>query len=122
MPERRFAITATDRYLGVFKAFVEAGWQPVKLFTAPTGERISHNKATIAYARSLGLDIQLSPLDQAAMVDLQARDCELLVLASYQWRIGDWAPYLRYAINFHPSPLPRYRWCRRCWTGKSAGP
>ncbi len=109
MPERRFAITATDRYLGVFKAFVEAGWQPVKLFTAPTDERISHNKATIAYARSLGLDIQLSPLDQAAMVDLQARDCELLVLASYQWRIGDWAPYLRYAINFHPSPLPRYR-------------
>jgi len=81
----------------------------VKLFTAPTDERISHNKATIAYARSLGLDIQLSRMDQASLADLNARDCELLVVASYQWRIGDWTPYLRYAVNFHPSLLPRYR-------------
>ena len=48
MAARRFAITATDRYLGVFKAFVEAGWAPVKLFTAPTDDRLFHNKATIA--------------------------------------------------------------------------
>lgn len=109
MAARRFAITATDRYIGVFKAFVEAGWEPVKLFTAPTDDRLFHNKATIAYASSLGLDIQLSPLDEAALADLGQRQCELLVVASYQWRIGDWAPHLPHAINFHPSPLPLYR-------------
>jgi len=38
--------------------------------------------------------------------DLRERGCDVLVVASYDWRIGNWPAYLKYAINFHPSPLP----------------
>jgi methionyl-tRNA formyltransferase len=27
-------------------------------------------------------------------------------VASYRWRIPEWRSHLRYAVNFHPSPLP----------------
>jgi methionyl-tRNA formyltransferase len=37
---------------------------------------------------------------------LAAQDCDAIVVASYNQKIGDWTPYLRYAVNFHPSPLP----------------
>lgn len=106
---KRFAITATDRYLPVLEAFVAKGWLPHKLFTVPTDERLHSNKAVIARAQALGMQIQLSRLDDAALLDLQRADCDALIVASYPWRIGDWRPYLRYAVNFHPSPLPSYR-------------
>jgi methionyl-tRNA formyltransferase len=40
---------------------------------------------------------------------LTDRGCDVLVVASYEWRIGDWRPHLKYAVNFHPAPLPRGR-------------
>ena len=105
----RFAIAAADRYISVFEAFVDAGWQPVKLFTVPLDNIVNHNQATIQYANSLGIEVQLSRVTERDLQDLQARDCEVLVIASYNWRIPDWQAYLRHAINFHPSPLPTGR-------------
>ena len=105
----RFAITATDRYLGVFEAFLNAGWKPVKLFTAPVDNRMSHNKEVIKKAQTLEIPIQLSRLQDIDLEDLKNRGCEILIVASYQWRIGDWGRYLPYAVNFHPSPLPAGR-------------
>lgn len=105
----RFAITATDRYQGVFEAFLEAGWQPVKLFSAPLNNRTEFNQSVLARAQALGIDVQLSPMQEHDLQDLALRGCDLLVVASYNWRIGNWRPYLRHAINFHPSPLPEGR-------------
>ena len=105
----RFAITATDRYLGVFDAFIEAGWEPVKLFTAPLDNRTEFNQAVVERAQGLHIDVQLSRMQERDLQDLALRGCDLLVVASYNWRIGDWRPYLRHAINFHPSPLPEGR-------------
>ncbi|HTD03627.1 formyltransferase family protein [Undibacterium sp.] len=102
----RFAIAAADRYIGVFQAFVDAGWDPVKLFTVPLDNVVNHNQAVIQYAADLNMDIQLSRMSTQDLQDLQARDCEVLIVASYNWRVPDWRPYLRHAINFHPSPLP----------------
>jgi len=109
MGRRRFAITASDRYFHVFKAFVDAGWEPVKLFSAPINSHMASNKMVIDLAHQLKLPIQLSRMNDKDMADLKELDCELLVLASYQWRIGDWQKYLSRAINFHPAPLPGYR-------------
>jgi methionyl-tRNA formyltransferase len=100
----QFAITATDPYLCVFETFVNAGWRPVKLFTT-----LHHNKAVVEYAQRLGLDVQFSRMNENDLKDLALRGCEALVVASYDWRIGDWRPYLKYAVNFHPSPLPEGR-------------
>jgi methionyl-tRNA formyltransferase len=100
----RFAITATDPYLPVFEAFVNAGWQPVKLFTT-----LHQNKAVIEYAQRLSIDVQFSPMRETDLKDIALRGADALIVASYDWRIGDWTPYLKYAVNFHPSLLPEGR-------------
>ena len=105
----RFAITCIDRYLGVFESFLNAGWEPVRLFTVPLDNRLDHNKAVIARAESLQVPVQISRMQQCDLQDLARTGCDALVVASYNWRIGDWTPYLQYAVNFHPSPLPTGR-------------
>ena len=105
----RFAVTATDRYLNIFQILVERGWTPVKVFTGKVDDRIHRNSAVLDYARRLKLDVQISRLTDTNLRELRDLGCEALVVASYEWRIGDWRPYLKYAVNFHPAPLPRGR-------------
>lgn len=102
----KFAIACSDRYQGVFDAFLARGWEPLKLFTAPVDQRLHKNRSVIDLASRLRLDIQLSRLTERDLNDLAARGCQVLIVASYPWRIGDWRPHLDAAINFHPSPLP----------------
>jgi methionyl-tRNA formyltransferase len=105
----QFAITAIDRYLGVFEAFVDAGWTPLKLFTVPTKSELDNQSAVMGLAERHGATIQLSRMTGADLADLNARGCDALIVASYDWPIGDWTPYLKYAVNFHSSPLPDAR-------------
>ncbi len=105
----RFAITASDRYMGIFEAFVNAGWQPVKLFTSHEDHRTCHSKAVVEYAQRLALDVQFSRLSESDLQELALQGCDILIIASYAWRVPDWRPYLKYAINFHPSLLPDSR-------------
>ena len=109
MSARRFAITASDRYIGVFKAFIENGWEPVKLFSTPANDHLTCSKLIFELAQSHKIPIQVSRMVDRDLADLQLLDCELLVIASYPWRIGRWERFLRRAINFHPAPLPNYR-------------
>jgi methionyl-tRNA formyltransferase len=102
----RFAITCVDRCLTVFDALLTEGWEPVKLFTIPPGPMVSANSATIARAVELKIPIQISRMGDDDLADLASRGCEALICASYNWKIGDWRPHLRYGLNFHPSPLP----------------
>jgi methionyl-tRNA formyltransferase len=105
----RFAITCCDRYLSVFEEFLAAGWEPVKLFSVPATNFLDANARCVGLAARHGIDVQLTRMRQDDLMDLQARGCEALIVASYNWRIGDWRPYLKYAVNFHPSPLPLAR-------------
>lgn len=102
----RFAIASTDRYLGVFDAFLKAGWEPVKLFVTPGDGTSDPNRAIIARATKLKLDVQASRMTQRDLRDLAERKCDALVVATYEWRICDWRPFLGHAVNFHCSPLP----------------
>jgi methionyl-tRNA formyltransferase len=105
----RFAITLSDRYLGVFDALLRAGWQPVRMFGAPADGRMFRNLACMERAQNLKLPLQLSRIADDDLKRLGDQDCQLLVVASYPWRIGAWQAHLPYAINFHPSLLPAYR-------------
>ena len=104
-----FAITATDRFLGVFEAFVTTGWKPLKLFTTPMVHPLSNQQAVIAYAQKHNAAIQLSQMTERDLAQLRDQGCEALIVASYDWKIPDWRPYLKYAVNFHSSPLPEGR-------------
>ena len=105
----RFAITCVDRCLPVFNALLAEGWEPVKLFTIPYGPLVSANGATVARAVDLNIPIQISRMQDRDLKALADLGCEALICASYNWKIGDWRPHLRYGLNFHPSPLPLAR-------------
>jgi methionyl-tRNA formyltransferase len=102
----RFAITGSDRYLGVFEAFLKSGWKPIKLFIVPVVGPLDSNQAIVSRATQLELEVQGSRMSENDLADLANRGCEALVVAGYDWRIGDWRPSLSYAVNFHCSPLP----------------
>lgn len=100
----RFAIAAGDQYLGVFETLVHAGWKPLKLFSMPEDHR-----RVAAFARRQNAAIQLSRITERDMLELREQGCDALIVACYNWRIGDWRPFLKYAVNFHCSPLPNGR-------------
>ena len=107
-PSMKFAIATSDGYQRVLDAFLSAGWQLEKLFVS-SGDWLNDNKQVIASALELGVDVQHSPVTSRDLADLGRRDCLALVVASYRWKIPEWSPNLKYAVNFHPSPLPEGR-------------
>jgi len=102
----RFAITGCDRYLNIFEAFLHAGWEPVKLFSVPASNLLDANNRIVKLAERRGVDVQMTRMQDTDLAELGERGCDALIVASYNWRIGDWSPHLKYAVNFHPSPLP----------------
>lgn len=103
-----FAIAVSDGYRSVLEAFLAAGGTLAKLFVPP-GDHLNDTKEVVARALELGAKIQVSPATQADLEALGQEGCEALVVASYPWRIPAWEQHLRYAVNFHPSPLPEGR-------------
>jgi len=105
----RFAITLTDRFKVLLDLALQAGWQPLKIFTSPLDGQIHDNRQVIEQAARLGIPVQLSPMTEADLAALAAQGCDVLLLGSYDWKVPNWRPYLAHAVNFHPSPLPEAR-------------
>jgi methionyl-tRNA formyltransferase len=105
----RFAITGCDGSLGVWGEFIRAGWEPVKLFSFSTLDSLESNHKIIEFAQSKHINVQVSRITESDLQNLGEKGCEALIVAGYKWRIGDWRPYLKHAVNFHPSPLPEAR-------------
>jgi methionyl-tRNA formyltransferase len=101
----RFAIATADKHEGVFHALKACGWKPVKLFTFSLQQQCM-GTAVAAAAAKLGVPVQTSRLGDDDLAQLKELDCDVLVVANYRWRVGDWRPHLKHAVNFHPSPLP----------------
>ena len=83
----RFAIATVDGYLGVFTAFVHAGWTPVKLFSVPVRNEFGNQQAVIAFAEQNKAAIQLSRMNERDLQRLRDDGCEILIVASYDWKI-----------------------------------
>ena len=107
--KRRFAITGADRCVGVLDAFVQNGWEPLTLFTMPTDDVLDTNTTIVRRAQELGMRIQMSRIDERALAHLADVGCDVLVVAGYPCRIEGWQRHVSFAVNFHPSLLPRYR-------------
>ena len=104
----KFAIATNDAYQCVLESFLKAGWQLDKLFISPSNW-LYDNKQVVARALELGAAIQYSPINKQDLADLGTRGCSTLIVACYQWKIPEWSEDLKYAVNFHPSPLPEGR-------------
>jgi methionyl-tRNA formyltransferase len=102
----RFAFAGIDFLGGVFDALVEAGWEPLRLFTRPCDGIYDFNDVIVAKARKLRLPIQLSPPTAADFRTLADQRCDALVVAGYPWLVRGWQDRVTYGLNFHPSPLP----------------
>lgn len=105
----RFAIATSDNASGIFNEFLRAGWEPVKLFAVPVQGSLDSSQNVIALAQSKHISVQVSRMTEPDLADLGESGCEALIVADYKWRIGNWRPHLKYAANFHPSPLPEAR-------------
>jgi methionyl-tRNA formyltransferase len=105
----RFAFAGIDFLADAFDGFVAAGWRPIKLFTRPCDGVHDFNERIVAEAATRKLPIQMSRITPADLAALGQAGCECLVVAGYPWRIPPWREHLRYALNFHPSPLPEGR-------------
>jgi methionyl-tRNA formyltransferase len=105
----RFAYAGFDRWCGVFDALVASGWEPVELFTLPVDHQLDFNDELVSQAIERRLPVQISRITEDDLCRLGTRDCDALVVAGYPWRVPDWQAHLRYAINFHPAPLPEGR-------------
>ncbi|MDQ7980256.1 formyltransferase family protein [Paraburkholderia sp. SARCC-3016] len=105
----RFAFAGFDRWRVVFDTFVAAGWEPVALFTIPVDNQTDFNNEIIQRAQKLNIPVQLSRIVQDDLHRLSRQQCDALIVSGYAWRIPDWREHLRYAANFHPSPLPEGR-------------
>lgn len=102
----KFAIATNDAYQGVLEAFLKAGWQLEKLFVSPETWMYS-NTQVIARALELGAAVQYSPISSRDLEELGGHVA--LIVACYQWKIPRWSADIKYAVNFHPSPLPEGR-------------
>lgn len=105
----KFAIATSDYYLGLFDAFVAAGWTPVRLFAFKSDDEFCAWQATALYAEQLGIETQFTKITVNDLAELREQGCEALIIASYPWRVPEWRPYLSFAVNFHCSPLPLAR-------------
>jgi methionyl-tRNA formyltransferase len=104
----KFAIATNDAYQCVLETFLKAGWKLEKLFISPSNW-LYDNKQVVARALELGASIQHSPISDRDLADLGDRGCTALIVACYQWKVPDWSAHIKYAVNFHPSPLPEGR-------------
>jgi methionyl-tRNA formyltransferase len=105
----RFAFAGFDRWRVVFDAFVAHGWEPVALYTQPFDNGLDFNDELVARARHHDIPVQLSKIRPDDLRALEQRDCDALIVSGYEWKIPDWSAHLRYAVNFHPAPLPEGR-------------
>jgi methionyl-tRNA formyltransferase len=105
----RFAFAGFDRWRVVFEAFVAHGWEPVALYTQQFDNGLDFNKEMVACAKHHNIPVQLSKIRSDDLRALEQRNCDALIVSGYDWRIPDWSAHLRYAVNFHPAPLPEAR-------------
>lgn len=104
----KFSIATNDAYQCVLDAFLKSGWQLEKLFLSPDNHLYS-NQQVIARALELGAAIQYSPISSHDLAEMHTCGCDVLIVACYNWKIPPWHDHIRYAVNFHPSPLPEAR-------------
>ncbi len=104
----KFAFAGIDFLGPVFEGLIQAGWEPIKLFTRPCDGIYDHNETVVARARSLRIPMQLSRLLPADLETLHKRHGRdwALVVAGYPWLVTGWQGRAAYALNVHPSPLP----------------
>ena len=105
----RIAYCGYDFFYTCLDGLLEEGHELVELFTWPTDNEYDFNEQVLRIAQSKKARITLSPINKVDLVRLHDSRVDLLISAAYPYKIPDWTPFLRYALNVHPSLLPEGR-------------
>lgn len=106
----RVAFFGNDIFLGCLHLLLATeACRVVKVFSVAYGEQ-EYDLARFArrLARESGIPVQTTPALPCDLEALQRRGCEAIISAGYAYKIPPWCGgSIRYAVNIHPSLLPR---------------
>lgn len=103
----RFAFCGDDTFLNVLQALA-GEHEFLTLFRGP-GRGEAGSAGVLRAAREAGANTVTEAVSRPDAEALRRAGCDVLVAASYPAKIPDLAGYVPYAMNVHPSILPRGR-------------
>jgi methionyl-tRNA formyltransferase len=108
----KIAYCGYDFFHACLGDLIDSGHVLSELFTFPADNQYDFNDKVFALAQGVRARITLSPISPEDLVRLQSDGVEALICAAYPYKVPQWQPHLRFALNVHPSLLPqgRGRW------------
>jgi methionyl-tRNA formyltransferase len=106
----RVAYFGNDIFLDCFQYLANGHrFQMLKLFSAQySGQEYDLAQSTRRLAREYKIPVQTTPAFPQDLDALHQQGCEAIISAGYSHKIPNWSgSSIRYAINIHPSLLPR---------------
>ena len=100
----KFAFFGYDFSASVLYRLVQAGHEPVAVFSFDTDNLFTFNVDAQVIAKAQGVPFTTVPADDAAIQALADQGCEVLLSCGYPHKIP--VPETMYAINIHPTLLP----------------
>jgi methionyl-tRNA formyltransferase len=106
----RIAYFGNDIFLDCFQYLINGGrYTILKLFSVAYGEQeYDLAQSTRRLAGDTGIAVQTAPVSASDLEALHRQGCEAIISAGYSHKIPPWrGSSIRYAVNIHPSLLPR---------------
>ena len=105
----RICFCGYDFFASALEALLDKGHTLVEVFTWPTDNEYDFNRRVFECATRMNARVTVSPMQPEDLVRLKKNGVDAIIAAAYPFKVPDWAGYLPYALNVHPSPLPEGR-------------
>lgn len=105
----KFVFFGYDFSLNALMRLVNDGHELIGLYTFPCDGMFSHNTQTKEFAKALGIEAVEGKITAADIERLMAAGAKAFIAFGYKYKIPPIDEKRAYAINVHPSLLPRVR-------------
>lgn len=105
----KFAFFGYDYTIDIAKALIAEGHTLLELFSFPCDQMFTFNDQAQALAKELGIKMTQAPVNTAHIEELIEKNCTLFLTAGYPHKIPTIDENNAYAVNIHPSLLPKAR-------------
>lgn len=105
----KIAYFGYDFFYKCLELLPQAGQEVVKIFTYKADNKYHFNDYIVSVADSLHVPVQYSRVNSSDIYHLREQGCELLVCASYPYKVPILPDCVIRGINIHPTILPEGR-------------